>query len=66
MYLLFKSVPDNQLGIIKRYGHFLDYVVGYLDDSVRDLVEVAHLNPTVIPIQAVAAAWNSLEIGPDI
>jgi hypothetical protein len=58
MYLLFKSVPDNQLGIIKRYGHFLDYVVGYLDDSVRDLVEVAHLNPTVISTQAVADAWK--------
>lgn len=58
MYLLFKSVPDNLLGIIKRHGHFLDYVVGYLDDSVKDLVEVVHLNPTTLPTQAVADAWK--------
>lgn len=58
MYLLFKSVQDSQLGIIKRYGHYLDYVIGYLDDSVKDIVEVAHLNPTVIPNQDIADAWK--------
>ena len=58
MYLLFKSVQDSQLGIIKRYGHYLDYVIGYLDDSVKDIVEVAHLNPTVIPSQDIADAWK--------
>jgi len=58
MYLLFKSVPDNQLGIIRRYGHYLDYVVGYLYDSVKDVVEITHLNATVIDSKSVADAWK--------
>lgn len=58
MFLLFKSVSDNQLGIIKRYGHYLDYVVGFLDDSIKDIAEIGHLNATVIPNAAIAAAWK--------
>ena len=58
MYLLFKTVSDLQLGIIKRAGHYLDYVVGYLDDSVKDIVKIDHLNATVFDDENVALAWK--------
>lgn len=58
MYLIFKSVADNQLGIVKRFGHYLDYVIGYLDDSVKDIVEISHLKATVIDNENVAKAWK--------
>lgn len=57
MYLLFKSVSDQQLGVIKRYGHYLDYTVGFLDDSIKDAVEISHLNAVVISEEA-AKAWK--------
>lgn len=58
MFLVFKSVNEPLLGIIKRYGQYLDYVVGYLDDAVKDIVPIAHLNPTIIDDPKVAAAWK--------
>lgn len=58
MYLLFRTVSDPQLGIIKRAGHWLDFVVGFLDDSVKDLVKIDHLNAVVIDDEAVALAWK--------
>ena len=58
MYLLFKTVSDQQLGIVKRAGHYLDYVVGYLDDSVKELVNLSHLNAYVFESVDVALAWK--------
>lgn len=58
MYLLFKTVADQQLGIVKRVGHYLDYVVGYLDDSVKEVVNISHLNAYVFDSEDVAMAWK--------
>jgi hypothetical protein len=58
MYLLFKTVSDQQLGIVKRAGHYLDYVVGYLDDSIKEVVDISHLKATVIADNDVALAWK--------
>jgi hypothetical protein len=58
MYLLFKTVSDQQLGIVKRAGHYLDYVLGFLDDSVKELVDISHLKATVISDTDVALAWK--------
>jgi hypothetical protein len=46
------------LGIIKRTGQWLDFVIGYLDDSVKDVVKIDHLNAVVIEDEAVALAWK--------
>ena len=58
MYLLFKNVGDQRQGLVKRVGAYLDYVVGFLDDSIKDLVPIAHLNPTIIDNEDVALAWK--------
>ena len=58
MYLLFKTVSDQQLGIVKRAGHYLDFVLGYLDDSIKELVDISHLKATVIDDNDVALAWK--------
>lgn len=58
MYLLFKTVNDIQLGLVKRIGHYLDYVVGFLDDSIKDQVVIDHLNAVVIPTKEIAYAWK--------
>lgn len=56
MYLLFKSVNQQQLGIIKVIGSWMDYRVGYLPDSHKEIVEYRHLNARVID-EEVAWAW---------
>lgn len=56
MYLLFKSVNQQQLGIIKIIGSWMDYRVGYLPDSHKEIVEYRHLNARVID-EEVAWAW---------
>jgi hypothetical protein len=48
MYLLFKSVNDPELGLVKRIGQYQDYVVGYLDDSIKDIAKFEHLNPVIL------------------
>ncbi|NBP00983.1 MAG: hypothetical protein EBU90_12770 [Proteobacteria bacterium] len=58
MYLLFKTVSEPEMGLVRRIGSWLNYVVGYLDDSVKDIVITEHLNATVIPSQEVAYAWK--------
>ena len=58
MFLVFKTVNEQQLGLVKRIGQYLDYVVGWLDDSVKDIVPIKHLNPTVIDDENVALAWK--------
>jgi len=57
MYLLFKSVSDQELGLIKRAGQYTDYVVGYLDDSVKDIAKFEHLNATVLD-EETAMGWK--------
>ena len=56
MYLLFKSVNQQQLGIIKVIGSWMDYRVGYLPDTHVDIVEYRHLNARVID-EDVAWSW---------
>jgi hypothetical protein len=58
MFLIFKTVSEPQLGLVKRVGQYIDYIVGWLDDSVKDLVPIKHLNPTVIDDEDVALAWK--------
>lgn len=56
MYLLFKSVNQQQLGIIKQIGSWMDYRIGYLPDTHKEIVEYRHLNARVID-EDVAWAW---------
>lgn len=58
MFLVFKTVTDQQLGLVKRVGQYLEYVVGWLDDSVKDIVPIQHLRPTIIENEGVALAWK--------
>ena len=58
MFLVFKTVSEPQLGLVKRVGQYIDYIVGWLDDSVKDLVPIKHLNPTIIEDENVALAWK--------
>lgn len=58
MYILFKNVPDTELGLVKRSGSYLDYVVGYVDDSIKNIAKYEHLNPTVFESDDVALAWK--------
>ena len=58
MYLLFKNPGEQRQGIIKRVGDYLEYVVGFLDDSVKDIVPISHLDATIIEDEAVALAWK--------
>lgn len=57
MYLLFKSVSDQELGLVKRAGQYQDYVIGYLDDSVKDIAKFEHLNALILP-EPVALGWK--------
>lgn len=56
MYLLFRSVDQKQLGIIKVIGSWMEYSIGYVPDSHVEIVEYRHLNAKVIP-EDVAWAW---------
>lgn len=58
MYILFKNVPDPELGLVKRAGSYLDYVVGYVDDSIKNIAKYEHLKPTVFEDDNVALAWK--------
>lgn len=58
MYILFKNVPDTQLGIVKRAGSYLEYVVGYVDDTVKNIAKYEHLDPYVFEDDKVALAWK--------
>jgi len=58
MFLVFKTVNDQELGLVKRAGQWLDYVVGWLDDSVKDIAKIKHLNATIIDDEDVALAWK--------
>ena len=58
MYLLFKNPGEQRQGLVKRVGAYLDYVVGFLNDSVKDIVPISHLDATIIEEEAVALAWK--------
>lgn len=58
MYILFKNVPDPELGLVKRAGSYLEYVVGFVDDSIKDIAKYEHLNPTIFESDDVALAWK--------
>lgn len=58
MFLVFKTVSEREMGLVKRVGQYLDFVVGWLDDSVKDIVPVKHLNATIIEEEDVALAWK--------
>lgn len=57
MYLLFKSVSDQELGLVRRAGQYQDYVVGFLDDSIKDIAKYEHLKATVLT-EEVAMGWK--------
>lgn len=57
MYLLFKSVSDQELGLVRRAGQYQDYVVGFLDDSIKDIAKYEHLKATILP-EEVAMGWK--------
>lgn len=58
MLMVFKTVSEPQMGLVKRVGQYLDYIIGWLDDSIKDKVDVSHLNPTIINDENVALAWK--------
>jgi hypothetical protein len=58
MYILFKNVPDTELGLVRRSGSYLDYVVGYVDDTIKNIAKYEHLNPTIFEDDNVALAWK--------
>ena len=58
MYLLFKNPGEQRQGLVKRVGGYLDYVVGFLDDAVKDIVPISHLDATIIDNEDVALAWK--------
>jgi hypothetical protein len=57
MYILFKAVNEQQLGIIQTAGRVLQYTVGYLPDTHTDIIEYAHLKPKLLS-DDVALAWK--------
>jgi hypothetical protein len=57
MYLVFKTVSDLQLGLVRRADQYLNYVVGFLDDSVKDIVPFEHLNAVIVD-EPTAMAWK--------
>lgn len=56
MYILFKAVSSDKLGIVQIVGRILTYAVGYIPDTHVDIVEYSHLKPVVLPTD-VANAW---------
>lgn len=58
MYLLFRTVSDLHLGIVQRVGHYLDFVIGYLDPQVKEVVDISHLKAVIIDDEKVALAWK--------
>jgi len=56
MFLLFRSVDQRQLGIIKVIGSWMEYSIGYIPDTHTEIVEYRHLKAKVIP-EDVAWSW---------
>ena len=56
MYILFKAVNSDKLGIVQIVGRVLSYTVGYIPDTHVDIIDYAHLNPVILS-ENVAKAW---------
>ena len=56
MYILFKAVSSDKLGIVQIVGRILTYAVGFIPDTHVDIIEYSHLKPVVLPAD-VANAW---------
>ena len=56
MYLVFKMVDQRLLGPITVTGRWLDYCVGFLPDTHKDVIPFLHLNAVVVP-EEVGKAW---------
>ena len=56
MYLLFKSVNDQQLGIVQRVGTYMYFTIGYIPDTHVDIVDYRNLNAVVLPDDVLKAA----------
>jgi hypothetical protein len=56
MYLLFKSVSQQEQGNVQTIGRVLNYTVGYVPDTHVDILEYNHLNPTILD-DNVGKSW---------
>lgn len=56
MYLLFKSVSQRDMGIVQRVGSWMNYIIGYLPDTHKDIFDYRTLNAKVLD-EPVAKAW---------
>jgi len=56
MHILFKMADQRSLGIIQIVGRYIEYCVGYIPDTHRDVVKLDHLSPTVLE-ESVANGW---------
>lgn len=66
MYILFKTVDSRTLGLVTRYGQFVDYVVGFIDDSIAEVIDYSKLNATIID-ESTAKGWKfATSYGPTI
>lgn len=57
MYLLFKSVNDKNLGIVKRIGTYMSYTIGFIPDTHTDIIDFRNLNATIVN-DDIALAWK--------
>lgn len=56
MYILFKMKPEQEVGPVQIYGRWLNYCVGYIPETHKDIIPYLHLEPTIID-EATAKAW---------
>lgn len=66
MYILFKTVDSRALGLVKRYGQFVDYVVGFVDDSIAEIIDYSNLRATVIDDDTANGWMFATSYGPTI
>ena len=64
MYILFKTVPSERLGIIQIVGRVLNYAVGHIPDTHVDIAEYNFLKPTVLD-EATASGWKFFALARD-
>jgi|694.fasta_scaffold127684_2 hypothetical protein len=64
MYILFKAVSSDKLGIVQVVGRILNYAVGVIPDTHVDIVEYSHLNPIVLT-ENVAKGWLFFNLSRD-
>lgn len=57
MYILFKAISSDKLGIVQTVGRILHLTVGFIPDTHVDIIDYAHLKPVILDEQ-VALAWK--------